>query len=335
MVCPACHSASQIFIDAGLHGSLRAIPENGEGIDIDYLEESMREYLREQSADELTTCKHQHVKMCHAQRKFYSQVIYTVPTFSNPSGKTMSLRCRRKLVQLARQYDALVIADDVYDFLQWNINGKEATDSKGALMPRLVDIDRQLSKEPNSDGFGHAISNGTFSKIVAPGCRTGWVEATKNFITGLSKLGSRVSGGSPSQLSAAFISRLLRSGKLQRHIFQVLQPAYQSRYHIMTLSVRDHLQPLGVEMVQCDVGGISGGYFLWLRLSETLEADRVAEECRVKQNLILGSGTLFNVHGDEDIVNLSHNIRLCFSWEDENLLKEGVRRLAAAIKSLS
>jgi DNA-binding transcriptional MocR family regulator len=84
--------------------------------------------------------------MCHAQRKFYSQVIYTVPTFSNPSGKTMSLRCRRKLVQLARQYDALVIADDVYDFLQWNINGKEATDSKGALMPRLVDIDRQLGK---------------------------------------------------------------------------------------------------------------------------------------------------------------------------------------------
>lgn len=247
----------------------------------------------------------------------------------------MSLRRRHKLVQLARQYNALIISDDVYDFLQWSIHDNDdVTHTNTAVIPRLVDIDRQMGIEPDSDGFGHAISNGTFSKVVAPGCRTGWVEGTETFISGLSQLGTRVSGGSPSQLSAACISSLLRSGKLQAHISEVLQPAYKSRHHTMIMAAREYLQPLGVNVIQSDLEGISGGYFIWLRLPEPLQADEVAQECRANQNLILAPGTLFNVRGDEAIVDLTRYIRLCFSWEGEDMLREGVRRLAAVIESL-
>ena len=111
----------------------------------------------------------------------YKHIIYAVPSFSNPTGRCMTLRCRRDLVLLAREFDALVICDDVYDFLWWPVNEDERTSEQPvhgpvpfrAVLPRLVDIDRDL---PGTTPFGNAISNGSFSKICAPGVRTGWVE---------------------------------------------------------------------------------------------------------------------------------------------------------------
>ncbi|KFA67281.1 hypothetical protein S40285_08837 [Stachybotrys chlorohalonatus IBT 40285] len=348
MVCPTYFSASQIFIDAGLHQSLRAIPEDDEGINIDYLGEQMRDLDRVLSTNDDSVrpfdsgCDHwrhllisrKQIKSCHSKRKFYAQVIYVVPNFSNPSGRTLSLRRREGLVQLARRHDALIIADDVYDFLQWSMLAEESRRPRIALLPRLVDIDRQLGAGPGSDGFGHAISNGTFSKIVAPGCRTGWVEANAKFINGLVTLGSRVSGGAPSQLSATFISHMLHTGALQRHISNVLQPAYKSRHNAILHAMRGHLKPLGVSMFNPGSEDIVGGYFVWLSLPEPLEADLVKRHCWEQQNLIVAPGTLFNVRGDESVVDLKRNLRLCFAWEDEDVLQEGIRRLAVTITAL-
>lgn len=126
--------------------------------------------------------------------------VYCVPTFSNPSGKTMSLSNRQKLVQIARKYDALIITDDVYDFLQFPTSlATSASSLNKALLPRLVDIDRTLDPVPPADSFGNAMSNGSFSKIAGPGVRTGWAEATPKFTYGLSQCGSSRSGGAPSQ----------------------------------------------------------------------------------------------------------------------------------------
>ena len=152
--------------------------------------------------------------------KIYRHIIYAVPSFSNPSSGLMSLRRRQQLVQVAREHDALIVTDDVYDQLQWptndiatssnkdsaaNIsNGQEqghkvsqcagfdpAKDSIRACLPRIVDIDRTWedgTNRPSADGFGNAVSNGSFSKIVGPGCRTGWAEGTEKFAFGLSQV---------------------------------------------------------------------------------------------------------------------------------------------------
>lgn len=121
-------------------------------------------------------------------RKIYKHVIYAVPTFANPSGKVMSLDHRERLVRLARQYDALLVTDDVYDFLQWPSSpggNRELQDH--ACVPRLVDVDRYLDGGP-VDEWGHAISNGSFSKLIGPGTRTGWAEATEKVAYGLSQV---------------------------------------------------------------------------------------------------------------------------------------------------
>ena len=104
----------------------------------------------------------------------------------------MSLERRQQLVRLAREYDACVIADDVYDQLQWPASTTAAQSStEHAILPRTVDIDRTLdggTDRKGADGFGNAVSNGTFSKIVGPGCRTGWLEGTKKFAWGNSQV---------------------------------------------------------------------------------------------------------------------------------------------------
>lgn len=103
----------------------------------------------------------------------------------------MSLRRRQALVRLAREYDALIITDDVYDFLQWpsSLTSQSMSLDK-AVMPRIVDIDRCLdggAEKNGADGFGNAVSNGSFSKICGPGLRTGWCEGTTKLAYGVSQ----------------------------------------------------------------------------------------------------------------------------------------------------
>lgn len=120
--------------------------------------------------------------------KIYKHVIYLTPTFANPSMKVVSSRRREQLIRLARRYDALIVTDDVYDFLQWPANpDAEMTGCNKAPACRLVDIDRHLDGGP-IDEWGNAVSNGSFSKLLGPGVRTGWAEATEKFSFGLSQV---------------------------------------------------------------------------------------------------------------------------------------------------
>lgn len=94
-------------------------------------------------------------------------------------------------MRLAREYDALIITDDVYDFLQWpsNLETKTLSVDK-ATLPRIVDIDRYLdggAEREGADGFGNSASNGSFSKICSPGLRTGWCEGTAKLAYGVSQ----------------------------------------------------------------------------------------------------------------------------------------------------
>ena len=92
-------------------------------------------------------------------------------------------------MRIAREYDALIITDDVYDQLQWTIPFNDSSVEK-AVMPRIVDVDERLNggaTRPDADGFGNAVSNGSFSKVCGPGLRTGWVEGTEKLVFGFSQ----------------------------------------------------------------------------------------------------------------------------------------------------
>ncbi|KAH8602022.1 pyridoxal phosphate-dependent transferase [Bisporella sp. PMI_857] len=330
MVAPCYFLACRIFGDAGLR--LRAVSEGEEGIDLEALERGIQEVERE---GERKT-----IKQPKPWGKIYKHIVYCVPTFSNPSGRTMSLSTRQSLVRLARKYDALIIADDVYDFLQWpaiptDSHLNSPTTLRDALLPRLVDVDRTLEPRPGPDDFGNAVSNGSFSKIVGPGVRTGWTEATPKFTYGVSQCGSSRSGGAPSQLTATIIDSLLSSGALTDHVEKVLKPSYQKRHAVITDAVTKHLVPLGVVVQEGSVGGnnIFGGYFIWLELPKNVDADVLTVKSQAEQNLIVAPGKLFEVRGDERI-KFPNSVRLCFAYEAEADLLEGVQRLATVVQSL-
>lgn len=336
IVAPAYMLAFRIFEDSGFHKKLRAVPEDEEGIDIDYLRCQIRK-----SEDRATSEGNNEplLKPSRPWNKIYKHIIYAVPAFSNPSSKTMSLRRREELVRLAREYDALIITDDVYDFLQWPSSLTPSTLSiEKASLPRIVDLDRYLdggAEREGADGFGNAASNGSFSKIFGPGLRTGWCEGTPKLAYGVSQTGSSRSGGSPSQLTACCVAETLETGELQRYVYNTLQPAYGSRYRHMVKAIHKHLIPLGVRIPQTD-REVVGGYFIWLTLPSPLKGADVAQRAKQDDNLVVAQGEMFEVPGDteHDGTSFSNDIRVCFAWEEEDMLGEGIERLASVISRM-
>ncbi|KAF2124813.1 PLP-dependent transferase [Dothidotthia symphoricarpi CBS 119687] len=333
LVSPAYMLCFRIFEDAGFHTRLRAVPEDDEGIDIDFLERQLEKSEEKAKADGNDEPP---LKPSRPWSKIYKYVIYAVPTFSNPSSKTMSLKRREQLVRLARQYDALIITDDVYDFLQWpsSLTTKTLSVDK-AVLPRIVDIDRYLdggADREGADGFGNTASNGSFSKICGPGLRTGWCEGTAKLAHGVSQTGSSRSGGAPSQLTACFVAETLETGELQRYVFEQLQPIYGARYRKMVEAINTHLIPLGVRLPQAD-REIVGGYFIWLTLPHSLKGANFAQRAKDEENVVVAQ---IQVPGDTEGSGTSfeNDIRICFAWEDEDMLAEGIKRLAQVIRRM-
>ncbi|KAH8688084.1 pyridoxal phosphate-dependent transferase [Ilyonectria robusta] len=337
MVAPTYHLACGIFDDAGFAGRLRAFPEDEEGIDLEVLEAKIRKLEDE----EVNEPQAQPFKDAGEHRKFYRHVIYVVPTCSNPSGKTMSVRRREGLVRLARKYDALVICDDVYDLLQWPLNNETSSgslrsdESPEMTLPRLCDIDLAMDRDPKDPkGFGFAVSNGSFSKMAGPGVRTGWLEGSPAFSFGLAQTASSKSGGAPSQFCAAMMSDLVESGALQDYLATTVRPGLQRRHRLLVDAIHEHLSPQGITIREAGlVGGSTyGGYFVWLKLPQGLSAKLIADVSLVEENLIVGNGNMFQVHGDEKTVDLDGAIRVTFAYVPEDDLVEGIRRLGAVVQ---
>lgn len=144
--------------------------------------------------------------------------------------------------------------------------------------------------------------------------------------------GSAHSGGCPSQLVASYIHQLLASNTLQKHILRTLQPAYSRRYHAMMAAITQQLFPLGVSIPQANAD-VAGGYFIWLKLPEPLTGKVITRKAAEQQVLTIPEGDAFQVQGDEGSgVSFQSHIRLCFSYETEHNLVEGVERLAQLIK---
>ncbi|KAI0402751.1 pyridoxal phosphate-dependent transferase [Xylaria palmicola] len=364
---PCYFLACPIFADAGFAGRMRAVPEDDEGVDVAALERAMRA-AEEKEAEEKKGEGPAAYKDPGPHRKIYRHVVYCVPSFSNPSGRTMTRARREALVRAAREYDALVICDDVYDMLQWRVVGHPSpitpVPPRAALLPRVADLDMAAGRsrhDPPGKRFGHAVSNGSFSKLVAPGARTGWTYSTADFALGASKTGSTRSGGAASQMAATIVCQLLlllpdAAGgggdedecRLDAHIRDTLLPAYARRHGLLMGAIRAELAPLGIRVHEHSLRGregVHGGYFVWMTLPRGdgdggkegrmwPTAHAIAARCRADEDLLIGNGELFAVHGDEEAARFDDAIRLCFAWEDEEALVGGVERLARVIRKM-
>lgn len=190
---PTYHLEYKIFSDVGFtEEQFVGVPEDSDGL----CTHAFEEILQARFPDGPDT----------SADGFYSAVLYCVPTHANPSSTILSHARRVELVRLAREYNVLVICDDVYDILTFD---------QDPLPKRLVAYDLDDLREKTC-GKPSVISNGSFSKILAPGSRAGWIEAHPDLVdklglwygtrcmpfasthTGFSA--SFLSGGSPSTL---------------------------------------------------------------------------------------------------------------------------------------
>ncbi|EXJ77602.1 hypothetical protein A1O3_09829 [Capronia epimyces CBS 606.96] len=353
MVEPTYFLACTVFDDAGFQGRLVGVPEDEDGLDVELLRRRIEAVDREEAASEPM------YKRPDRYPKLYRHVIYMVPTFSNPSAKTYTLERREALVRLAREVDALLITDDCYDFLSWTMSSKEQ--GKGPETspcngtsplhqrnaqappppPRLVDVDQSL---PGGDQeWGNAVSNGSFSKVMGPGLRCGWAEATPKFIWRLNQVGATLSGGAPGQFSSTLIEHVLRTGALEAHVQNVLIPLYQTRSATIRRAIEEHLGPLGVEIhigrpyhVKMDAGHdeeVIGGFFLYILFPQGILADEVAAVALKEQNIRFLAAGMMAVRGSKSSSDLlKRGARLCWAWEEEDRLVEGVQRIAQVLK---
>lgn len=179
------------------------------------------------------------------------KLLYTVPDFQNPTGTVMSLRKRKQLLALADEFDFIVLEDAPYRSLRY----------RGIALPTLRELDTN----------DRVIHVGSFSKILSPGLRLGWVTASQQLLDRLITLKSGADLES-SNLMMRAIDSYLNTNDLGQHIRQ-LRSTYAAKQKTMVDSLRTN-SPASVRCSNPD-----GGFFIWLTLPEGCDSRRVLDRC--------------------------------------------------------
>lgn len=229
-----------------------------------------------------------------------ARLIYVVPDFQNPSGRRWSVERRRALVEIAARFSVPVVEDAPYAELCY----------EGEPLPTVASL----------DSSGLVIFFGTFSKILSPGLRLGWVAAEPEILRRyvLVKQGVDLHTSSLTQLLAA---RFMLDCDLEGHI-ERLRRVYRGRRDAMLAALAADLPP-GVRVTRP-----AGGLFLWLELPEGIDARKLLEGCLEAQVAFVPGSAFFANGGHEN------TLRLNFSAMPEERIAEGVRRLARVLEEV-
>ncbi len=227
------------------------------------------------------------------------KLLYIIPTHQNPSGQTLSQERRERLLGLSEKFGFLVVADEVYHFLSYD-----------GLPPRPF------------AGYAHhasVISVNSFSKILAPGLRLGWIQANPETVQRLALCGLLDSGGGMNPFTSAVVRSLLENGSLEQNIAG-LKNTYGARIPPLDAHLRRHLPQAEYQVPR-------GGYFFWVRLPG-VDTQSLQEKARAF-NVDIRPGIRFSSQG-----SLREYFRLCLAYYEPDEIEEGLLRLRKCLDTL-
>lgn len=229
----------------------------------------------------------------------HPKVIYTIPTFQNPRGTTLSLERRRELIDLAEEWGSLIVEDDPYSLLRF----------AGENLPSLRDL---------AQGRVRVISVHTFSKVLAPGLRVGWLLAEPQVIQRMINARQAMdtcTGTVQQELIALFLDQ----GHMEGHLGNVRRE-YRSRKEAMHDALARELD--GIDARWTDP---QGGFFIWLTFPDSVDAQDLFP-IALRSGVAYIPGAAFSIDG-----RFRNALRLAFSAEPPERAREGIRRLRQAI----
>ena len=255
---------------------VRHLPMDDDGLDIDVLEQTLDQLAAE-----------------GVRPKF----LYTIPTFQNPAGVTMSLERRKRLVELAHERELLVVEDSPYSLLRY----------EGDALPTLRTL----------DGGNFVVYLGTFSKILAAGLRIGWIAAPHALRQKMNvgKQGADLCSASMSQI---VIEACISDVDLWRSYLDELRARYRARRDVM-LAALDASMPAGATWTRP-----KGGLFLWATMPPQLDTTNLLARA-LRSNVAFVPGRAAFTDGQQGV----NSMRMNFSGVGEDDIREGVRRIGA------
>ena len=233
-----------------------------------------------------------------AKSGIYPKFIYVVPTFQNPSGETMPLENRKELLEVASEYDLLIVEDDPYGELIYD----------GKPVPPIKSLDKK----------GRVIYLGTFSKILAPGFRLGWVIASKDILNKF--VMTKQAMDLCTNIFGQFVANeYMSQGYLDQQIVTI-KALYLRKRDIMLAAIKEFF-PKEVKWTVPN-----GGLFLWVTLPRSINT-RVMLTKALEKKVAYVVGDAFYPDGSQ-----YNSMRLNFSYSRDEDLREGIRRLSEVIK---
>jgi 2-aminoadipate transaminase len=226
-------------------------------------------------------------------------LLYLVPTFANPTGRSLPEARRRELVEVARDTGTTVVEDDTYRELAYD----------GPAPPSLWSV----------DPGGAVVRVGSFAKSVGPGLRLGWLTAQPALVRTLVDRGFVDSGGGLNHATALAMAVMGTSGRFTAHLAGIL-PRYRGQRDALVAALR-------AELPGVDVVAPGGGWFLWLRLPEGVTAAALLADAEAHAVSFL-PGTRFYAQPVAD-----DHVRLSFSLFEPAVLTEAARRLSQAFST--
>ena len=230
--------------------------------------------------------------------KFQPKMLYTIPTFQNPTGKTMPANRRKTVAELANRYGMIVAEDDPYRDLRY----------EGSPLPSIKSYDQG----------GWVLFLGSFSKIISPGLRVGYIAGDSEIIRKCT-VGKQSTDVHTANLNQAIVDQFIRKDLLPEHIVRICQE-YGTKMSTM-LKCLDAF-PKDVRFTHPQ-----GGLFIWAELPESINAVKMLSAA-VEQKVAYVPGTYFCVNGEH-----LNTIRLNFSNSSIEQINHGMQVLNSIIRS--
>lgn len=227
-----------------------------------------------------------------------AKFIYTIPDFQNPTGRTLKLERRKRMVELASRYDVLIVEDNPYGAVRFS----------GTSLPPIKHFDTE----------GRVIYLSTFSKIFTPGLRLGWICADDVFIEKYVAFKQTADLHSDS-FAQRITAKYMELYKIEDHIEKV-RKVYKDRCTTML----DCISQFFPENISCSKP--EGGLFIWVELPDSIDSNEIFMKC-LKNNVAFVTGMPFFPNGTQKSA-----LRLNYSNTTKEQIREGIKRMGEVLK---